>query len=103
MRESMRSHLHLTWIAVLLLNMLLVGILISTILRPSVVANWLFSNFGFVGFMIGWVVLIGVLFTPIGLTSDWVLKRKNRSGNWSSLWLLGAPLWLRNRSTKGRE
>lgn len=103
MKESMRSHLHLTWGAILFLNLVLVGALAGAVLEPSTVASWLFYRFGFVGFLLGWFLLVGVLFYPITHISDWVLKRKNRSTAWTFLWFLGSPVWLRNRSITRKD
>lgn len=103
MKELMRSHLHLTWGLVLFLNLVLVGVLGSTVLQPSAVASWLFSRLGFVGFLLGWFLWVGILFSPTAYTSDWVLKRKNRSTNWTYLGFLGSPLWLKNKNMARKD
>lgn len=103
MKELMRSHLHLTWGVVLFVNVVIVGALSGTVFPPTIVAGWLFSKFGFVGFLLGWFLWVGILLSPIGYTSDWVLKRKNRSTNWTFLWFLGAPLWLKNKSIRRKD
>lgn len=103
MKKSMESHLHLAWGLVLFINVVIVGVLSGTVLPPTVVAGWLFSRLGFVGFLLGWFLWVGILLSPITYISDWVLKRKNRSTNWTFLWFLGSPLWLKNKSIKSND
>jgi len=85
------------------LNLVLIGVLGGTVLQPKIVAGWLFSTFGWVGFWLGWFLLLGVLFFPTGYFSDWVLKKKGRSTNWTFLWFLGSPLWLKNKSMPKKD
>ena len=90
-----QRHLNWTWVVVFTTNLILVGFLGLWGL-PTLVVALLFKLFNGNPFLclVGYLVFLGVSFSPVGYISDYVLRSKGRSTNWTWLWPLLCPLWL---------